>query len=61
MSTVKLTQITLLLPTGWYTAEVQSFNYDDDEVQLVFEEEPESIYSFPVLLNLVKGRLRLKQ
>ena len=32
MSTVKLTQITLLLPTGWYTAEVQSFNYDDDEV-----------------------------
>lgn len=46
---------------GWYTAEVQSIDFDDDEVDLVFLEEPECVYTIPILPNLVSGNLRLKK
>lgn len=47
--------------SGWYKAEVQSFDYDDDEVELVYAEEPECVYRIPVLPSIVSGTLRLKQ
>ena len=46
---------------GWYEAEVQSFDRDDNEVDVVFVEESESTYTIPVLPNLVGGKLRLKK
>ncbi|KAL9977246.1 hypothetical protein ACROYT_G014628 [Oculina patagonica] len=43
----------------WYKAEVQS--YDDDEIELVYDDEPECLYRIPVLPSVVSGTLRLKQ
>ena len=39
---------------------MQSFDYDD-EVHLVFVEEPSCVYNIPVLPNHVSGKLRLKK
>ena len=46
---------------GWYEAEVQSFDSDDDEIVIVYAEEPEFVYRMPVLPGIVSGTLRLKQ
>ena len=40
---------------------VQSFDPDDDEVHLVFFDEPGCVYNVPVLPNLVSGKLQLKK
>ena len=46
---------------GWYEAEVQSFDYDDNEIKLIFLDEPGHVYSIPVLPSLISGTLRLKK
>ena len=46
---------------GCYEAEVQSSDYDDDEVDLVFLEEPGHVYKIPVFPTLVLGKRRLKK
>lgn len=46
---------------GWHTAEVQSADTDEDEIDLVFLEQPRTVYTIPVLPNLISGKLRLKQ
>ena len=46
---------------GWYAAEVQSFNYDNDEIDLIFLHDPEQVYSIPVVPNIISRKLRLKQ
>jgi len=50
-----------VLFTGWYEAEVQSFDSDDDEIAIVYAEEPEFVYRMPALPSIVSGTLRLKQ
>ncbi|CAB4038821.1 Hypothetical predicted protein [Paramuricea clavata] len=47
--------------SGWYTAEVQAVDYDDDEVDLFFLDKPDFVYNIPVLPNLITGKLRLKE
>ena len=51
----------MFLQLGWYEAEVQSCDRDDDEVDLVFVEEPGFVYKIPVLPNLVTDKLRIKK
>ena len=51
----------MFLQLGWYEAEVQSCDRGDDEVDLVFVEEPGFVYKIPVLPNLVSGKLRIKK
>ena len=51
----------LMFFQGWYEAEVQSFDYDDDEIELIFSDEPGYVYSIPVLPSLISGTLRLKR
>ncbi|CAB4026118.1 Hypothetical predicted protein [Paramuricea clavata] len=46
---------------GWHEAEVQSFDKDDDEVDVVFLKNPEWTYTIAVLPNLISGKLQLKQ
>ena len=46
---------------GWYTAEIQSVDHEDDEVDVVYLEEPACVYTIPVLPNLASGRLRIKE
>ena len=46
----------LFLQLRWYEAEVQPYDRDDDdEVYLVFVEEPVFVYKIPVLPNLVSS------
>ena len=47
--------------SGWYEAEVQSFDCDDDQVEIVYADEPECVYRIPVLPGIVSGTLRLKK
>ena len=51
----------LIFFQGWYEAEVQSFDYDDDEIELIFSDEPGYVYSIPALPSLISGTLRLKK
>ena len=51
----------IFIPSGWYEAEVQSCDRDDDEVDLVFVEEPGFVYKIPIIPNLVSGKLRIKE
>ena len=46
---------------GWYAAEVQSVDRDDDEIDVVFSKNPDSVYPIPVIPNLISGKLRLKK
>ena len=46
---------------GWYEAEVQSVDFDDDEIDISFLEESECVYTVSVLPNLICRKLRLKQ
>ena len=47
--------------SGWYEAEVQSFDYDDDEVELVYADELRYVYRMSLLPSIVSGHLRRKQ
>ena len=40
---------------------MQSCDPDDDEVDLVFVEEPGFVYKIPVLPNLVSSKLRIRK
>lgn len=46
---------------GWYEAEVQSFDSDNDEIAILYAEEPEFVYRMPVVPSIVSGTLQLKQ
>lgn len=46
---------------GSYEAEVQSFDYDDDEVEVVYADEPGCVYRMALLPSIVSGHLCLKQ
>jgi hypothetical protein len=46
---------------GWHTAEVQSFDRDDDEVDIVLTKRPEWTYTIAVLPNIPSDQLCLKQ
>ena len=46
---------------GWYAAEVQSVDRDDDEIDVVFSKNPDSVYTISVIPNLISGKLRLKK
>ena len=50
-----------LIYKGWYVAEVQAVDYDEDEIDLLFLDEPECVYKVPLLPSLTSGSLRLKQ
>lgn len=47
--------------SGWYEAEVQSCDLNNDEVDLVFIEEPGCVCKIPVIPNLVSRKLRIKR
>ena len=47
--------------TGWYAAEIQSVDYDNDEIDLMFLHDPEQVYSIPVVPNIISKKLRLKK
>ncbi len=46
---------------GWHEAEVQSYDRDNDEVDVVFLKNPDWTYTIDVLPKLISGKLRLKQ
>lgn len=46
---------------GWYEAEVQSCDLNNDEVDLVFIEGPGCVCKIPVIPNLVSRKLSIKR
>ena len=40
---------------------MQSFDEDDDEIEVVFTDEPGYVYHIPVLPSLISGTLCLKK
>ena len=61
MYTFTETLICLYYCKGWNIAEVQAVDYDDDEIDLLFQDKPECVYKFPLLPSITSGSLRLKQ
>ena len=43
---------------GWYAAEVQSVDQDDDEIDVVFSKNPDSMYTISVIPNVISGKLK---
>ena len=50
-----------LLPQGWHVGEVQSFDRDDDEIDIILTDKPDWKHTISVLPNLLSDRLRIKQ
>ena len=46
---------------GWYAAGVQSIDYDNDEIDLIFSDNPDQVYTIPVVPNIISKKLRFKQ
>ena len=46
---------------GWHDAEVQLFDRDDDEIDVVHSKHPQWTYTIPVLPRIISGLLRMKQ
>jgi len=44
---------------GWYAAEVQDFDPDEDIISVVYDREPTQIYQECVTAAISKGELRL--
>lgn len=49
----------VIFHVGWYEAEVQNSNYDDDEVDIMYPEEPDCCYTISVMPSLMKGKLKI--
>ena len=47
--------------SGWYEAEVQSFDYHDKEIELVYADEPGCVYRMALRPSIVSGHLHLKE
>ena len=46
---------------GWYTAEVQEFDPDNDTTTIIYDREPNKAYKEAVTPAISKGEIRLKQ
>ena len=46
---------------GWYTAEIQEFDPDNDTITIIYDREPNRAYKEAVTPAISKGEIRLKQ
>lgn len=49
----------ILFQLGWYFAEVQGFEPDDDVISIVYEKEPKRVYQESVTTAISRGEIRL--
>ena len=49
----------ILFQQGWYFAEVQGFEPDDDIISIVYEKEPKRVYQESMTSAISRGEIRL--